>query len=134
MTMKYRHALDDRVGEVQDDINRAAIRNIHRIKPRGIDKLCAIFCIGKKMDLVYVERMQLSSLINNSPMLVSAYTSAGHRTRIRRKLAAIDVKPVLVLRESDRKVRHRSLQRLNVDEFIKRRAVRHSMHLFGRPR
>ena len=28
MTMKNRHTLDDRVGEVQDDINRAAVRNI----------------------------------------------------------------------------------------------------------
>src|SRR5947208_3420751 len=34
MTMKYRHAFDDGIGEVQDHVNGAAIRNIHGIQPR----------------------------------------------------------------------------------------------------
>jgi hypothetical protein len=34
MTVKYRHTLDDGVGEVQDHINGAAKRNIHGIQPR----------------------------------------------------------------------------------------------------
>jgi len=55
--MKYRHALDDRVGEVQDDINGATIRNIDCVQPRGMREKHSIFCIGQKMHLVYMEWM-----------------------------------------------------------------------------
>ena len=57
MTMEYRHALDDGIGEVQDHVNEAAIRNIHGVQPRRMRERHAIFCIGQKVHLVYVERM-----------------------------------------------------------------------------
>jgi hypothetical protein len=60
--MKYGHALDDRRGEVRDDIHRAAIRNLDGIPPRRTRERNAIFRIGEKMGLVYVERMQFGSL------------------------------------------------------------------------
>src|ERR1700683_878233 len=36
MTVEYRDAFDDGVGKVDNDINGAAIWNIHGIKPRSI--------------------------------------------------------------------------------------------------
>ena len=57
MTVEYRHALDDGVGKVEDDIHGAAIGNIHGIQPRRMREPHAIFCISQEMDLVYVERM-----------------------------------------------------------------------------
>ena len=60
--MKYGHALDDRRVEVQDDIHRAAIRNIDRIRPRRTRERDAVFRIGEEMGLVYVERVQFGSL------------------------------------------------------------------------
>lgn len=51
MTMEYRHAFDDRVGEVQNDINGAAIWNIHGIKPRSIRERNAILRVGQEVDL-----------------------------------------------------------------------------------
>src|SRR5271169_5776802 len=101
MTMKYRHTLNDGVGKVQDDINGAAIRNVHGIQPRRVWERGAIFCISQEVDLVYVERMQFGGQVDNTPMLISTYASGYHRTRIHSELAAIDVEAVLVLREGD---------------------------------
>src|SRR5260370_13324570 len=56
-------------------------------------------------------------------MLISTYASACHRSCIRRKLAAIDVEAVLVLREGDNEVRCSLLQRLNVDRLVERRGA-----------
>src|SRR2546429_1027171 len=56
-------------------------------------------------------------------MLISTDASARHGRCIRRKLAAIDVETVLVLRKSDRKLRCRLLQRLNVYWLVDGRAV-----------
>src|SRR5207247_6904960 len=56
MTMEYRHALDDGVGEVQNHINGAAIRNIHGIQPRRMRERHAIFCISQEMYLVYASQ------------------------------------------------------------------------------
>jgi hypothetical protein len=36
MAVKYRHALDDRVSEVKDDIHRSAIWSVDSIQPRGV--------------------------------------------------------------------------------------------------
>ena len=36
MAMKYRHTLNDRVGEIQDDVHVPGIRNIHGVQPRWI--------------------------------------------------------------------------------------------------
>src|SRR5260370_42519165 len=45
MTMKYRHTLDDVVGKVQDDVDGAAVRNVHGIQPCRIGRCRAI--LGK---------------------------------------------------------------------------------------
>ena len=55
--MKYRHTLNNGVGKVQDDIDRAAILNVHGIQPHRVKERDAIFCIRQEVDLVYVERM-----------------------------------------------------------------------------
>ena len=70
--MKYRHTLDDGVGKVQDDVQGAAIRNIHGIQPRRMRERNAVLCIGQEVDLVYVEWMEFGSSIHDTPMLISA--------------------------------------------------------------
>ena len=92
----------------------------------------SVFCISQEMDLVYVKRMQFPSLVENAPVLISADTSARHRTGVGRKLAAIDVEAVLVLRKRDSKLRHCPLQRLNVDALVDCRAVIDCMQLLPR--
>ena len=52
--MKYGHALDDGVSKVQDDIHRAAKRNIYGVEPRRMRKRVAVLRVGEEVDLVYV--------------------------------------------------------------------------------
>src|ERR1700732_748466 len=116
MAMKHRHALDNRIGEVQDHVHRATVWNIYGIQPRWMLKGDAVFCISQEVHLMYVERMQFGGSIDNAPMLISTYANAGHRTCVGRKLAAIDVEAVFVLGEGYDEVRCNFLQRLWVDQ------------------
>src|SRR6266481_5705654 len=114
MAMKHRHALDDWVGEVHDDVNGSAKRNVHGIQPCRMRKRNAILRVGEEVRLVYVERMQFGSPIDNTPMLISTYAHACHWTLIHRKLAAVDVKGILVLGEDGSEARSNLLERLNL--------------------
>src|SRR5882762_8386259 len=105
MTMKYGHSLDDWVGKDQEDIHAAASRDIYSIQPLRMCERHAIFCVSQKVHLVYVERMQFGTSINNAPMLIRTHAGAGHGTCVRRILAAVDVKAILVLGEGDDEVR-----------------------------
>src|SRR5258706_9528129 len=118
MAVKYRHAPDDRVGKVEDDVNGTAIRNIHGIQPGRMRERYAVFRIGQEMNLVYVERMKFTCLVDNTPMPISTDASARHRTRNRRILPAINIETVFVFCEGNGEVRWGLLQSLNVDRLV----------------
>src|SRR6202008_55390 len=119
----YRHTLDDGVGEVEDDVNGAAVRDIHGIQPCWLGEWRAILCISQKVNLVNVERMQFGSFVDNTPMLIRTDTSACHRRCIRRKFAPVNVEAVLVFGESNNEIRCSLLQGLDVDWPVNRWAV-----------
>jgi len=75
MTVKDRHAFDDGVVKIQDDIDGAAIGDIHGIQPRGMRERDTVFRVGQEVDLVDMEWMKFSSLVDNTPMLISADAS-----------------------------------------------------------
>src|ERR1700722_11388484 len=131
MTVEYRYSLDDRVGKVQDDVDGGGNRNVHRIQPGGIGEWRAILCIGQEVNLMNVERMELGSCVDDTPMLIGTDGSCGHRRCIHGKFAAVDVEAVLVLCECDGEVWRGLLQRFNVDWFVNRRAVVDSVSLIS---
>src|SRR5271169_3265594 len=88
-----------------------------------MDKRDAVFCIGKEVNLVDVERMQFASLVDNAPMLVSAHANTRHWTRIWRVLLTVDIEAVLVFSEGDNKFRRTLLQRFDVYRLVKRATV-----------
>ena len=53
--MEDRHALDDRIGKVQDYIHRSTVGNIHGVQLEWLRQRGAVFREGKKVDLMYVE-------------------------------------------------------------------------------
>ena len=57
MTVKYRHALDYRIGEVENHIHRAVVRNAYGIQPRRLRARDTVCGIGQKMHLMYVKGM-----------------------------------------------------------------------------
>src|SRR5579864_8590384 len=104
MAMKYRHTLDDGVGEVQNDIHGTAIGNINGVQPRWRGEWHTVQCIGQEVNLVNVEGMEFGSVVDNMPMLVRAHAGTGHRTRVRREFLAVDVKAVLVFCKCDNEI------------------------------
>ena len=87
---------------------------------------------ARKVDLVYVERMQFRGCVDNPPMLIRTDASARHRAGISCKLPSIDVETVLVFREKDSKIRCSLFQTLNVGRTVNGRALIHSLGLLGR--
>ena len=62
MTVKERHAANDWIGEIHDQVHRAFGRHVERIEPFRL-RLCLVICgVEQEMDLVNVKRMNLSVL------------------------------------------------------------------------
>src|SRR5882724_1791222 len=118
MAVEHRHALDDWVGEIQHDVDRAVKWNIHGIQPCWMRKRRTVFSVSQKVHLVNVEGMQLGRLVDNPPALIGTHADAGHWISIGRELMVIDVEAVLVLGEGDNEVRCETLQRLDVDRLV----------------
>src|SRR5207249_4949553 len=78
MAMKNGHASDYGVGEVHNDVDRAAVRNIHSVQPHWFGNWPAVFGVRQEMDLMDVHRMQFSRCIDDFPMLIGTYLGAHH--------------------------------------------------------
>src|SRR3954471_1926037 len=121
MTMENRHSFDDGVGEVHDDIDRAAEWNIDRVEPCRIGKRRAVLGVSEKMRLVYMKGMQLCTLVDDAPVLVSAGVHRSQGSCVGRILLAIDVEAVLVLSEGDDEIGSRGLGSCEVQWLVQRR-------------
>src|SRR5712692_11612235 len=97
MAVKQRHAADDRIGEVHDDVNRAADRHVNGVEPTRIREWAIILQDKKKMNLVNVHRMEFAAVVDDSPVLISSDLRANHRLPVRRVLLTIDVEAFVVL-------------------------------------
>ncbi len=107
MAMKDGHALDHGVGEVHDDVDGTAVRNIHGIQPQWVADRQAIFGVGQEMNLMYMHGMQFPCGIDDFPMLICSDPCAHHRSGIERELFSVDVKTFLVFRECHDESRRR---------------------------
>src|SRR5437660_6791571 len=58
MAMKDGHAPDYGVGEVHDDVDGAAVGNIHCVQPHWLGNWPVVFGVRQKMDLMDVHGMQ----------------------------------------------------------------------------
>ena len=51
MAVKDGHALDHRIGEIHDHVNRAAVGDIHGVQPQWVCNRLVVFGVGQEMDL-----------------------------------------------------------------------------------
>src|SRR5271154_1017463 len=58
MAVKDGHALDHRVGEIHDYVNRAAVGNVYSVQPEWVGNWLVVFGVREEMNLVDVHRMQ----------------------------------------------------------------------------
>src|SRR5260370_807362 len=80
MAMKDGHAFDHGVGEVHDDIDGTAVRDIHGIQPQWVADRPAVFGVGQEMNLMYMHGMQFPRGIDDFPMLIGSDLCAHHRS------------------------------------------------------
>src|SRR6266849_11006444 len=99
MAVKDRHASDYGVGEIHNDVDRTAVWNIHGVQPQRIGNWSVVLGVSQEMHLMDVHGMQLSSSIDNPPMLICPDLCAHHGSGVRREYFSVDVKALLVFRE-----------------------------------
>src|SRR5260370_33547925 len=107
MAMKDGHAPNDRVGEVHNDVDGAAVWNIHGVQPQRIGNWSVVLRVRQEMHLMDMHGMQFSSGIDNLPMLIRADLCAYHSSAIGRELFPVDAKSGLVFPNRAAKPRSR---------------------------
>src|SRR4029077_17220954 len=69
MAVKDGHASDYGVGEVHNDVDRTAVRNIYGVQPQRGGNRLIVFGVSQEMDLMDMHRMQFTRRIYDPPML-----------------------------------------------------------------
>src|SRR5215471_11054482 len=123
MTMEDGHASDDGIGEVQKHVNGATVRDVYGVQPCWIGQGHTVFSVCQKMNLVYVEWMEFSTLVYHKPMPIGPDPDLHHRSGIDRKLLAVDVETVLIFCEDDLEARRSFLQSLKINWFVYGRSL-----------
>src|SRR5260370_21888771 len=96
MTVKNRHAFDDGIGEVHDDVDVSLEWHVYGVQPYGVLEAHSIFGISQEMRLMDMHGVQLPGLVENAPMLVGPDARTRHRSRIRFVLLVVDIETVLI--------------------------------------
>ena len=107
--MKDRHASDYRVGEVHDDIDGAAVRDVDGVQPQRVGDWLIVFCVRQEMNLMDMYGMKFCTRIDDFPVLISAYFCAHHGRGVWREFFSVDVKALFVFCEDHHESRWRFL-------------------------
>src|ERR1700730_2161129 len=117
MTMEERHAANDRVGKIHNQIHRAAIGDIHSIDPYWIFHQIFTDAIYQEVDLMNVKRMHFSSWVQHPPALQRTDIHRQHWTGIHFKFLSIYVEALFVFSEVHNELRFASF---NVFQSLRR--------------
>src|SRR5437879_7203255 len=109
MTVEKRHAANDGIGKIHNQIYRATVGDIHGIKPYWI--LHWIFADGiyEKVDLMDVKRMDLFGCVDYAPVLQRTDIHCKHRAGIHFEFLAIYIEALFVFGEGDNELRFAGL-------------------------
>src|SRR6266550_6241028 len=105
MTVEERHAANDWIGKIHNQIHRAAVGDIHGIDPYWIFHRFIVDGIYQEVDLMDVKRMHLPAWVYDSPVLQRTDIYCQHRAGIHFEFLAIYVEALFVLGESDNELR-----------------------------
>src|SRR5260370_5935462 len=67
MTVEQRHAFDDGIGKVHDDVDGSPGWYVYGVQPHGMLQRHSIFGISQEMHLMDVHGMQLARFVENAP-------------------------------------------------------------------
>src|SRR6266446_10456669 len=105
MTVEERHAANDRISKIHNQIHRAAVGDVHGIDPYWIFHRLFADGIYQKMDLMDVKRMHFSGWVHDAPVLQRTDIHRQHWTCIHFEFLAIDIEPLFVLGEGHSELR-----------------------------
>ena len=107
--MEERHAANDWVGKIHNEIHRAIIGDINSIEPYWILHCCPANIICQKVDLVDVKRMDLSRRVDHAPALKRTDIYCQHRAGIHFEFSTIYIEALFVFSEGDNELRFAGL-------------------------
>src|SRR5260370_24455172 len=105
MAMKHRHAANDWIREIHDDICGATSGNVDGIQPRWIRDADTVFLVGKEMRLMDVHRVKLFCGIDNSPVAVGANLCSYPPLRIQSEFLFLYLEALFFLGECDYQIK-----------------------------
>src|SRR6266480_4120530 len=105
MTMEERHASNDWISKVHNQIYRAAVGDVHGIDPYWV--LHRLFADGiyQEVDLMDVKRMHFSGWVHDAPVLQRTDIHCQHWTGVHLEFLAIYIEALFVFSEGDNKLR-----------------------------
>src|SRR6267378_4262701 len=105
MTVEERHASDDRIGKIHNQIYRTAVGDVHGIDPYWISHWLFADCINQKVDLMDVKRMHFSGWVHDAPVLQRTDIHRQHWAGIHFEFLAVYVEALFVFSERDNELR-----------------------------
>jgi hypothetical protein len=96
MTVEERHAANDWVSKIHNQIHRAAVGDVHGIDPYWIFYRLFADGIYEKVDLMDVKRMHLSAWVHDAPVLQRTDIHRQHWAGIHFEFLAIYVEALFV--------------------------------------
>src|SRR6267378_3401287 len=108
MTVEERHAANDWISKIHNQIHRAPIGYIHGIEPFWIVHWILADGIYQEMNLMYVKWMHLSGWVRYTPVLQRTDIDCQHRAGIHVEFLAIYIEALFVFSESDNELRFTS--------------------------
>src|SRR6266481_2396701 len=103
--MEERHAANDWISKIHNQIHRAVVGDIHGIDPYWISHRLFIDGINQKVDLMDVKRMDFFGWVHDAPVLQGTDIHRQHRAGIHFEFLTIYVEALFVFSERDNELR-----------------------------
>src|SRR6266566_2386613 len=105
MAMEERHAANDWIRKIHNQIHRAAIGDVHGIDPYWVFHRLFVDGIYQKVNLMDVKRMHFSAWVHDAPVLQRTDIHRQHWAGVHFEFLAIYVEALFVFSEVDNELR-----------------------------
>src|SRR6266481_821060 len=107
--MEERHAANDWISKIHNEIHRAVVGDVHGIDPYWIFHRLFVDGIYQKVNLMDVKRMHFSAWVHDAPVLQRTDIHRQHWASIHFEFLAIYVEALFVFSEIDNELRFAGL-------------------------
>src|SRR6266550_6363136 len=105
MTVEERHAANNWISKIHNQIYRAAVGDVHGIDPYWIFHWLFIDGVYQKVNLMDVKRMHFSAWVHHAPVLQRTDIDRQHWAGVHFEFLAIYIEALFVFSERDNELR-----------------------------